>query len=334
MTDCVVQRFASAPALRRLHAERLAGLLAGQGLAGLALRVLRHRGDLAGLGSRPGRELAFAADEAERRGSRAAEGAGRLLLDLRGRGIPALPLKGADFFLRSGMDPSLRRMGDIDIIVPPGYRERAVAVLTELGFRPPDRKFTSDFSRYHHAQPLEAEEYGGEVQVHDAFEAGAVEPEYLEAVFQRTNSAGPHLLLERADSAIFVAAHAARHGFRAPLRVVFDLQLLLGDGDPLGADAVERAARCYGRVDALLAFRLAAALTSTVLGSPLPGVVLPFHPRRTMLLWACRHLAFSSARNRPAAKRLEELVRRQLHPYQRLERRIARLIRRLSHSRP
>ena len=63
---------------------------------------------------------------------------GRVIEALRQAGIPALALKGIVLAYTIYRDSSLRPMSDLDLLVPPGKRERALEVLQELGFEYPE----------------------------------------------------------------------------------------------------------------------------------------------------------------------------------------------------
>lgn len=63
---------------------------------------------------------------------------GRVIGALRHAGIPALALKGIVLAYTIYPDSSLRPMSDLDLLVPPGKRERALEVLQELGFEYPE----------------------------------------------------------------------------------------------------------------------------------------------------------------------------------------------------
>jgi hypothetical protein len=63
---------------------------------------------------------------------------GKILEALRQSGIPALALKGIVLAYTNYLDPSLRPMSDLDLLVPPGKREEAVLILRTLGYEYPE----------------------------------------------------------------------------------------------------------------------------------------------------------------------------------------------------
>ena len=63
---------------------------------------------------------------------------GRAIEALRQTGIPALALKGIVLAYTIYPDSSLRPMSDLDLLVPPGLREKALEVLQKLGFEYPE----------------------------------------------------------------------------------------------------------------------------------------------------------------------------------------------------
>lgn len=63
---------------------------------------------------------------------------GKVIEALRQTGIPALALKGIVLAHTIYPDLSLRPMSDLDLLVPPGKREKALEVLQELGFEYPE----------------------------------------------------------------------------------------------------------------------------------------------------------------------------------------------------
>ncbi|MBI4878140.1 MAG: nucleotidyltransferase family protein [Planctomycetes bacterium] len=260
MIDRVVQLFCAGPALRSLAPGRLARILLGQGLPGLALAVLRQRGDLGCMPAPAARALALAADEAGRRGRSAVQAACAVIDLLEARGIEALPLKGADLLLRKSLDPGFRAMGDVDLLVPPGARNVAVEHLLSAGFSPMVKDKAPDYSTHHHAVPLAHPDFAVPVEVHGALEpGGAPDPSRIQELFHRAPRGVSPCLLAPADAKAQIAAHAAVHGFHFPLRVSFDLALLAD----VGVD--DDAFMSYVVVDARRALALARALLADLL---------------------------------------------------------------------
>ncbi len=213
---------------------------------------------------------------------------------LQGRGIEALPLKGTDLLLRTGLDPSFRWMGDVDLLVPPGARQAAVECLIAAGFAPIVKDRAPDYGTHHHAAPLARADFAVPVEVHDALEpGGAPEPSRLLSLFRRAPEGVSPRLLAPADAQAQVVVHAAVHGFHFPLRALLDLALL---GDVAAGDEPFTA---YVVADVPRALALARALLAGLLGWPAAAPAEPCE--RACLRWA-RFLALhpQGTRLRPA----------------------------------
>nr|UXE44310.1 hypothetical protein Hi04_10k_c1889_00031 [uncultured bacterium] len=152
-------------------------------------------------------------------------------------GIRTIVLKGASLARRCYPSPGLRTFTDLDILVPPGERERASKILTDLGHREVE------------AVPGHDRDYLAAIHYHWQFRAerGAT----IELHWDLTPPASPvrfdlHCLWDRArpflypggqawslspeDEILYLAAHISKHQFRLQLRHYFDLTAIANAG--------------------------------------------------------------------------------------------------------
>jgi hypothetical protein len=215
--------------------------------------------------------------------------AAEVLQALRAAGIPTMVLKGIALSRAHYADAGVRPMDDVDVLVPPGDFERALAVLADAGWLPePDRSDEVGLQTIHgrhlagrDGRNLDLHRYAlGQLSRDDAFWAASVE---LEVMGVPTRALCP------TDQLLHVIAHGARWQPVAPLRWLADAVMIerSADGgldwDRFVAEATRR------RVTA----RLAAALDHLVaaVGFPVPEDIvaaLRRAPKSVLERWAQR----------------------------------------------
>ena len=193
----------------------------------------------------------------------------RVLEALAETGVTACPLKGPVFAERAMAKPELRLTTDVDVLVAPSDVTATADVLAGLGYaREPEPAWGP--------HPFELRFHDGTGQVvevhfaaHGAF-GGAMEAETL------LERAEPYVTREGArcvvpspdDEALYIAAHAAGHGFDR-LSMLYDLALALARVPDRGRERMERVARScgYGAAlstsEAVLAARLGGGRAGT-----------------------------------------------------------------------
>jgi hypothetical protein len=191
---------------------------------------------------------------------------------LEATGIHTMLLKGAALVARYYLDAGLRPMSDLDVAVPAGAEERAIAVLQAHGWRP-RYHITAGFRQVKHAAPF-TDAGGRHLDLHwRVFEEcrepdadrdlwHAAEPLDFQGVRTRALCA--------ADQLLHVCVHGARWSPESAIRWVADAVMVLRsdplDWDRLVAQAVKR--RFVLRMGATLTF------LHDELGAPVPAAAL------------------------------------------------------------
>lgn len=152
-------------------------------------------------------------------------------------GVPAAPLKGLDALLRRRYpDPAARTMTDLDVLVPAGAAEAALAALAGAGFAPVDAPGAE-----HHLAPLARPGAPGSVEIHTGVLRGrwaaGLSADGLLDRSERAPAGEPGRRLTATDAATVLVAHAqlqdeARVLLQLPLRALHETALLLaGPGE-------------------------------------------------------------------------------------------------------
>lgn len=161
--------------------------------------------------------------------------------------VPTLLVKGAALALTVYPSPASRPMGDIDLLVSPPDRDRALHALTRAGFvehAPPSRARTADLL----GEIMLTAQSGAMtavVELHTTLDKVVPRPIDDRALFARALPAPtlPGLLIPAPeDHALLVALHASGHEFRHPIALL-DLELLLRRG--LDLDELSHRARAF-----------------------------------------------------------------------------------------
>ncbi len=138
-------------------------------------------------------------------------------------GVRSVLLKGRAFATLLYADGAPRRYGDLDLLIPPSDRERAQAVLREIGFTPVETFAPSDLPRDSaagralHAGNWARESDGMLVDLHHTLPEVDAEPEEVWDNLVRHTSVLPVggseiMTLDAGASAFLCALHAAHHG--------------------------------------------------------------------------------------------------------------------------
>jgi hypothetical protein len=197
------------------------------------------------------RELQERYRSAARVGVARSLGAEVLQRALERRKIPALLLKGAALVTLVYGDPGRRTMGDIDLLVPPERWEEALETAREAGAQVVEAPQRPVSLRHFHEVHLVLPG-GGLGDLHRRLTPWPLFTPNLPGLFQRATSpsgateAGPSaaLLPTPEDLLLSLVIHAAKDGFRLPLRAVVDGLLLLAVAAP-DPGVVEHRARTW-----------------------------------------------------------------------------------------
>lgn len=192
-------------------------------------------------------------------------------------GISVTPLKGTSLSLRLYSDLGARQCGDIDILVPPDQRQRAMQVLDDMGYRP--REETKPGVKEHpfHGVPL-TRVHGGVgfvVELHWNLSDPRFVPVDAQLLWQRicaSNSGVRGLYaLPVEELLLFLSTHLPKHD-RGLLRLLADIHhLVLNEGSAIDWPyLITLAERWYA--DDMLYFAL--SFSQSLLGTPLPDEVL------------------------------------------------------------
>lgn len=188
-------------------------------------------------------------------------------------GVPVIALKGPALAVQLWRDPAMRQYDDLDLLVLRKDLPQVAGLLGERGYRP--RRYFSDSpnggSFFDFASEFFRTEDGAAIDLHTAlspfyFPTG-LDPAKIWQNAVRVEAEGETVLtLGPADSARFIAAHAAKHGWRS-LSFVCDFAALAStcrdqlDWETLLDTTVHGGARMM---------RLAIILAEEVCNAPIP----------------------------------------------------------------
>jgi len=191
-------------------------------------------------------------------------------------GVPVIALKGPALAVQIWRDPTMRQYDDLDLLVPRKDLPHVARLLGERGYRP--RRYFSDSpngaSFFDFASEFFRTEDGAAIDLHTAlapfyFPAGLDSGEVWQNAVRIEAEGGTVLTLGPADSARFIAAHAAKHGWRS-LGFVCDFAALASTcGDQLNWERLlDTTAHGGARM-----MRLAVILADEVCSAPIPEAV-------------------------------------------------------------
>jgi hypothetical protein len=146
---------------------------------------------------------------------------GNVVRVLAGAEVEALPLKGVALGVTAYGDPSVRRSGDVDVLVRPADLERAGAALAAAGYADLMRLDAYErrwFTRSVHQLPPVARPGGPKVEVHTAVHPPLLALELdVDDLLARARPvalpAGPVAAMTPEDSLLVVVSHALRGGW-------------------------------------------------------------------------------------------------------------------------
>ena len=164
---------------------------------------------------------------------------GRVIEALRQSGIPALALKGIVLAYAVYPDASLRPMSDLDLLVPPAKRERALQVLQELGFEYPE--IVKCINRDHLSRLAPEQEFAHGLllpsskillEVHSELECSEpLLPTPVQEFWSRAVAVDLHglttMMLSPEDFLFHLCLHSYSHRFEFGLLPLLDLQFLI-----------------------------------------------------------------------------------------------------------
>ena len=202
---------------------------------------------------------------------------GELLIRCRGRGIPAIPLKGVTLAEQLYGDPSLRESHDIDLLVPTEAVPDAWELLLAAGYTPaPDTPLRSADARWLRAtksacafvRPHLAFRYVVDLHWHVAWRwpaAAATLADLWAEARPAPLHGGEAWALSPEWEMLFLAVHAARHRWQ-PLRWLVDIHELCARGG-IDYGGVNAKATAFG-LERVLALTMGAC--HHLLGTELP----------------------------------------------------------------
>jgi len=164
-------------------------------------------------------------------------------------GIEVVALKGPVLAERLFGDPTVRPSTDIDLLVAPHDLARALEVLSRAGLEQEPGAGEKYFREHHHHLHLHSpDRLVVELHFQLSSNFGAVMPaeEYLaRAVEYRTRCGSLCRVLALEDEVLYLAQHAAGHGFTR-LAWLYDLKMLLRQNPGLDWSCVRRRAAAAG----------------------------------------------------------------------------------------
>ncbi|MBI5544410.1 MAG: nucleotidyltransferase family protein [Deltaproteobacteria bacterium] len=178
------------------------------------------------------------------------------LAALQAAGIDCLPLKGRGLALRLYGDPAQRFCADVELFVRPESLGFALEVLAGAGFRKPDWISLDYYRQAQHHILLTGPAGSAPVELHFALLSGLGRRLDSAEIFARArlSQVGGSTLLTMTpeDELVYLAAHAAVHGF-TPLSFLYDLKVLATTPIDLElALARSRSARVFAAVSMAL----------------------------------------------------------------------------------
>ncbi len=225
---------------------------------------------------------------------------------LRSRGIPLLVLKGAYLAECVYPDPAMRRMADIDLLVPAGRLEETAGVLETLGFRAKrPYRLDQEISVLHHL-PGYRNASGTYIELHwtliGIMDNAPVDPAPLRERAQPAAIGGAAVLgLCPEDLLLHVCGHAAyHHEFQMGLHELYDILTILQrfQSSLRWELLAQTAAQWRWQRGVYLLLRMAAEL----LGAPLPeGFLSNLRPQgfdETLYNTACAQMVLRAYHDR------------------------------------
>jgi putative nucleotidyltransferase-like protein len=214
---------------------------------------------------------------------------GRTLNALQQSGIPALALKGVVLAYTVYPDPSLRPMSDLDLLVPPDKREKALLVLRTIGYEYPESVLAANRDHFlrlgpnqEFAPPLQLRGSRVLLEVHSQLECSEpVFPMSVHEFWSRSILVDLKGLRARTlcpeDFLFHLCLHQSRsHRFEKGLLPLIDLKLLLDSRlDWNWAGIVERSLQ-YGYATWMY---LTLEIARDLVGAPVPNSFFQALPR-------------------------------------------------------
>ena len=182
---------------------------------------------------------------------------------LAGAGVMPVVLKGMDIIHRYGMDFDLRRMDDMDLLVPTGQVKDSMAALAAAGWKLPHRIYDSNWAPYHTGL-----ESSGPIMVYleihwNIIQEGRyrLDPADLFARAGKLEVGGrPVLGLHIHDLAVHTLLHHVSSHFHRKLKNWIDLHLLSMEDGFRWESVVDRAREWGGLPGAAMSMRHAGRL--------------------------------------------------------------------------
>lgn len=200
-----------------------------------------------------------------------------VLESLRAAEVPVLALKGAHLAEIVYRDVTLRPMGDVDLLVRRADLPRAEQVLLGLGYRPQTVPGgIQDYSAHRHLPPF-VKAGAVPIEIHRSIDESGCFQIYAEGLWERARIvriAGVEaLVLSPEDLLLHLCLHTAfQHGFRAPLRQIYDIVAVIDHHGPeLDWRGLVRAAETSG-LSKVCYYALAVA--ESLLGAGVPAETL------------------------------------------------------------
>ncbi|MCU0223573.1 MAG: nucleotidyltransferase family protein [Acidobacteria bacterium] len=259
-------------------------------VAALVARALETRGELAGLddAARAALRRALLDQQQERAQLDALGAVAAAALDA--AGIPFVALKGAALGAAHYPAPALRPMTDVDLLVAPGDKDRALTALAAAGFvRPPPAQEAFWAGSFYNLPLDPPPGQAGKLELHWSIAQQGRHAPDVEGILARARAietpAGRLPIPEAVDLLLHQSLHLSYHYFEPKLIWLHDLALLHRD-PPDAAETLARAA-AWG-------MHLPLALAAAQVERAFPGTVSPpFRTlaerslrARTLLTWA------------------------------------------------
>jgi hypothetical protein len=190
---------------------------------------------------------------------------------LRTAGVPVLVLKGAHLAEIVYRDVTLRPMRDVDLLVKEPDLPRAEQALLGLGYSP--QTGIQDYSEHRHLPPF-IKAGAVPIEIHRSIDTSGVHGGRLWEGARAARIAGVEtLVLSPEDLLLHLCLHTAyQHGFRAPLRQLYDIAVAIRHyGRELDWQRLVRAAEASGLSQACF-YTLAVA--ESLLGADVPKETL------------------------------------------------------------
>jgi hypothetical protein len=215
--------------------------------------------------------------------------------------VPVMLLKGAHLMDAVYHNPALRPMSDLDLLVRPESAARAVAALSDAGFRPDGGKSGAVARADREIRLAKSGVHELAIELHTSLNRPTRHHWFpMESLWERSVTfavdGAPARALCPEDNLVFLCAHAVPHVF-AQLIWLRDIAGLTAQGvDGIALRTAARAAH------ALRAVQTGVALAHSLMGAPLPdgfGGTLP-HPAPNSAFGGIHYSTLASLRLRAA----------------------------------